>query len=105
MSDEEATLLIPFEDYEENAVNIGTQQKSSDMKRFIERVREDGLYLLDVNITDARIRSIAAFVNTGRGQHVFSQKQSEQILQSVVLFQVHLPIQFFVHTLNQMCFS
>ena len=63
MSDEEATLLIPFEDYEENAVNIGTQQKSSDMKRFIERVREDGLYLLDVNITDARIRSIAAFLN------------------------------------------
>ena len=63
MSDEEATLLIPFEDYEENAVNIGTQQKSADMKRFIERVREDGLYLLNVNITDARIRSIAAFLN------------------------------------------
>ena len=63
MSDEEATLLIPFEDYEENAVNIGTQQKSADMKRFIERVREDGLYLLNVNITDARIRAIAAFLN------------------------------------------
>jgi len=63
MSDEEATLLIPFEDYEENAVNIGTQQKSADMKRFIERVREDGLYLLNVNITDSRIRSIAAFLN------------------------------------------
>ena len=63
MSDEEATLLLPFETYEENAVNIGTQQKSADMKRFIERVREDGLYLLNVNITDARIRSIAAFLN------------------------------------------
>ncbi|MDG1546896.1 MAG: 30S ribosomal protein S2 [Candidatus Poseidoniaceae archaeon] len=63
MSDEEATLLLPFETYEENAVNIGTQQKSADMKRFIERVREDGLYLLNVNITDSRIRSIAAFLN------------------------------------------
>ncbi|MBT4069629.1 MAG: 30S ribosomal protein S2, partial [Euryarchaeota archaeon] len=42
MSDEEATLLLPFETYEENAVNIGTQQKSADMMRFIERVREDG---------------------------------------------------------------
>jgi len=63
MSDEEATLLIPFETYEENAVNIGTQQKSADMMRFIERVREDGLYLLNVNITDSRIRSIAAFLN------------------------------------------
>lgn len=63
MSDEESTLLLPFETYEENAVNIGTQQKSADMMRFIERVREDGLYLLNVNITDARIRSIAAFLN------------------------------------------
>ena len=34
------------------------------MGRFIDRVREDGLYLLDIHITDARIRSIAAFLNT-----------------------------------------
>ena len=33
------------------------------MARFIERVREDGLYLLDVNMTDSRIRSIAEFLN------------------------------------------
>ena len=60
---EESNLLLPFESYEENAVNIGTQQKSADMARFIERVREDGLYLLDVNMTDSRIRSIAQFLN------------------------------------------
>lgn len=59
---EEASLLLPFESYEENAVNIGTQQKSADMARFIERVREDGLYLLDVNMTDSRIRTTAAFL-------------------------------------------
>ena len=62
MSDE-SNLLLPFESYEENAVNIGTQQKSADMARFIERVREDGLYLLNVNMTDSRIRSIAQFLN------------------------------------------
>ena len=44
MSDE-ASLLVPFEVYEENA-NIGTQQKSAHMGRFIDKVREDGLYLL-----------------------------------------------------------
>tara|TARA_B100001564_G_C20662871_1_gene682387 strand:- start:1869 stop:2513 length:645 start_codon:yes stop_codon:yes gene_type:complete len=60
---EEATLLLPFETYEENAVNIGTQQKSADMARFIDTVRDDGLYLLDVNITDSRIRSTATFLN------------------------------------------
>jgi small subunit ribosomal protein S2 len=63
MSDE-TSLLVSAETYEENAVNIGTQQKSSDMSRFIDRVREDGLYLLDIPTTDARIRSIAALLNT-----------------------------------------
>ena len=53
---EETELLIAPDLYEENAVNIGTQQKSADMQRFIERVREDGLYMLDVNMTDHRIR-------------------------------------------------
>ena len=60
---EEASLLLPFETYEQNAVNIGTQQKSADMARFIDTVRDDGLYLLDVNMTDARIRSTAIFLN------------------------------------------
>ena len=60
---EEASLLLPFETYEENAVNIGSQQKSADMARFIDTVRDDGLYLLNVNMTDSRIRSTANFLN------------------------------------------
>ena len=60
---EEASLLLPFETYEENAVNIGTQQKSADMARFFDTVRDDGLYLLDVNMTDSRIRTTATFLN------------------------------------------
>ena len=40
MSDDVA-LLVPFSEYEENAVNIGTQQKSADMARFIQTVRDD----------------------------------------------------------------
>ena len=55
ISCQEASSLLPFETYEENAVNIGTQQKSADMARFIDTVRDDGLYLLDVNMTDSRI--------------------------------------------------
>lgn len=56
-------LLVDRETYETNAVHIGTQQKSADMGQFIQEVRDDGLYLLDLNITDARIRSIANFFN------------------------------------------
>ncbi len=62
MSDEEADLLIPVEDYLAAGVHIGTQQKTKDMDRFIHRVRTDGLYVLDVSMTDKRIRTAAQFL-------------------------------------------
>ncbi|WP_255167450.1 30S ribosomal protein S2 [Natrononativus amylolyticus] len=63
MSDEEADLLIPVEDYLGAGVHIGTQQKTKDMERFIHRVRTDGLYVLDVSKTDGRIRTAAEFLS------------------------------------------
>jgi small subunit ribosomal protein S2 len=62
MPDEEVDLLIPVEDYLGAGVHIGTQQKTSDMERFIHRVRDDGLYVLDVSQTDSRIRTAADFL-------------------------------------------
>ncbi|WP_290818925.1 30S ribosomal protein S2 [Halovivax sp.] len=62
LSDEEADLLIPVEDYLGAGVHIGTQQKTKDMERFIHRVRTDGLYVLDVSKTDRRIRTAADFL-------------------------------------------
>jgi|AntDeeMinimDraft_4_1070355.scaffolds.fasta_scaffold00362_11 small subunit ribosomal protein S2 len=62
MPDDEADLLIPVEDYLGAGVHIGTQQKTQDMERFIHRVRDDGLYVLDVSQTDSRIRTAADFL-------------------------------------------
>jgi len=59
---DEADLLIPVEDYLGAGVHIGTQQKTKDMDRFIHRVRTDGLYVLDVSMTDRRIRTAADFL-------------------------------------------
>ncbi|WP_284008606.1 30S ribosomal protein S2 [Haloarcula pelagica] len=58
----EADLLIPVDDYLGAGVHIGTQQKTKDMDRFIHRVRTDGLYVLDVSMTDQRIRTAADFL-------------------------------------------
>ena len=58
----EADLLIPIDDYLGAGVHIGTQQKTQDMERFIHRVRTDGLYVLDVSMTDKRIRTAADFL-------------------------------------------
>ena len=66
----EGATLVSEETYELYAVHIGTQQKSADMKKFISHVRSDGLYLLDLGITDGRIRSIATFLNRYDSQRV-----------------------------------
>jgi small subunit ribosomal protein S2 len=55
--------LVPVEEYLAAGIHIGTQQKSKDMKKFIYRVRGDGLYILDIRETDERIKTAAKFLN------------------------------------------
>jgi len=55
-------LLVPEDVYLTSGVHIGTQFKSADMKDFIYKVRQDGLYVLDTKKTDERIRVAAAFL-------------------------------------------
>jgi small subunit ribosomal protein S2 len=56
-------FLVREDVYLTSGVHIGTQQKSSDMKRFIFKVRNDGLYVLDIKITDERIKVGANFLS------------------------------------------
>ena len=64
MSENESPL-VPYDVYETHAVHIGTNQKSSDMQRFIDTDRADGsgLHLIDINQTDERIRTVAKFLS------------------------------------------
>jgi small subunit ribosomal protein S2 len=59
----EQPLLIAEDLYLTSGVHIGTQQKSADMRRFIFKVRNDGLYVLDIKSTDDRIRTGANFLS------------------------------------------
>ncbi|MEC9264172.1 MAG: 30S ribosomal protein S2 [Candidatus Thermoplasmatota archaeon] len=65
--------MVPLDVYEQHAVHIGTNQKSADMKQFLDTIRQDGggLHLIDVHQTDARIRMVAKFL---------SRYESERIL-------------------------
>ncbi|HWG91055.1 MAG TPA: 30S ribosomal protein S2 [Candidatus Thermoplasmatota archaeon] len=56
------TPLIPEDQYLSCGIHIGTQQKNADMKRYIYRVRNDGLFVLDVRKTDERIRAAAKMI-------------------------------------------
>lgn len=51
--------LVPEDDYLAAGVHIGSHQRSHDMERFIHKVREDGVALLQVHQTDLRLRAAA----------------------------------------------
>ena len=55
-------LLVPEDVYLTSGIHIGTQQKSASMRRFVFKVRFDGLHVLDVRETDRRIRIAAKFL-------------------------------------------
>jgi small subunit ribosomal protein S2 len=57
-----AELLVAEDEYLTSGVHIGTQHKTADMRPYIFRVRNDGLFVLDVAKTDAAIREVAQFL-------------------------------------------
>jgi small subunit ribosomal protein S2 len=55
-------LLTTEDEYLTSGVHIGTQHKTADMKPYIFRVRNDGLFVLDIAKTDAQVRKAAAAI-------------------------------------------
>ncbi len=64
------TSLVPIDEYLAAGVHIGTQQKTENMMKFVYRVRTDGLYVLDIQATDERIRLAAEFLSKYEPQRV-----------------------------------
>jgi small subunit ribosomal protein S2 len=89
-------LLVPEETYLTSGVHIGTQQKSASMRRFVHKVRFDGLHVLDVRQTDRRIRLAASFLSRIPPEKtlVVSQRQYGQ-----------KPVRVFAKTIGGVSFS
>ena len=60
---EDNSMMTTEENYMTSGVHIGTRQKTADIKNFIYKVRNDGLYIIDVKKTDERIKTAAKFLN------------------------------------------
>lgn len=56
-------MAIPEETYMTSGAHIGTRQKTADIKEFVYKVRNDGLYIIDVKKTDDRIKKAAKFIS------------------------------------------
>lgn len=82
----EYEYLIPPDDYLAAGVHIGTQVKTGDMRRFIFKVRNDGLYVLDIRQLDERIKVAAKFL---------SRFEPSKILLVAARQYAHKPVQMF----------
>jgi small subunit ribosomal protein S2 len=60
---EKQDMMISDEIYMTSGVHIGTRQKTADMKDYIYKVRNDGLYIIDINKTDKKINTAAKFIS------------------------------------------
>ena len=59
---ESKELLIDEDTFLTCGVHIGTKQKSRDMEPYVHKVREDGLRILNVNLTSEKIVDAANFL-------------------------------------------
>jgi len=79
-------LLIPEDTYLTSGVHIGTQQKSASMRRFVYKVRFDGLHVLDVRETDRRIRLAAKFLARVPAERILAVSQRQYGQKPVRIF-------------------
>lgn len=84
-------MLVPLDQYLASGIHIGTQQKTKDMDKYIYRVRQDGLYVLDIKTTDQRLRSVAKFL---------AKYDPTRILVVSTRVYGHKPVRTFAHYTN-----
>ena len=53
--------LVSPEEYIKAGVHLGTRIKTRDMKKFISKVREDGLAIIDIEKTNERLFVVSKF--------------------------------------------
>ena len=71
-------LLIPREKYLSAGVHIGMTSKTADMKRFIYKVRPNGLAVLNVGMLDKRIEHAANMLAPMKKMLIVSKKENGQ---------------------------
>ncbi len=65
---------MPYEEYLSAGMHIGMKQQTKDMKKFIYKVRDDGLAVLDLQTIEKRIKLAAKFLARFKRIMVVSRK-------------------------------
>lgn len=63
MVEQQENLLVPIDNYLKSGIHIGTKFKTTYMNSFIYKARPDGLFVLNLQKIDERLRTCAAFLS------------------------------------------
>ena len=69
-------LLVSKQEYLSAGIHIGMKSRTADMKKFIYKVREDGLAVLDLKMLDDRIKITAKFLSKAKKILVVGRKSN-----------------------------
>ena len=73
------SLLVPRETYLSAGVHIGMVSKTVDMKKYIYKIRPNGLAVLNIKIVDECIRNVIEIISGKKNVMVVSRKDSATV--------------------------
>lgn len=92
---ETKTDLIEAERYLKTGCHIGTRFKSGEMRRYVYKVRKDGLKVLNIQTLDNRIKAAAKFL---------SNYEPKQIIAVARKLYGNTPVKEFVNAIGAKCY-
>jgi len=72
-------FLIPQQEYLSAGIHIGMKSRTKDMKKFIYKVREDGLAVLDLKLLDERLAIASKFLSKAEKLLIIGRKTNSHI--------------------------
>jgi len=66
----EETMLVPNDDYLSSGIHIGTKHSTTLMKKYVYKVREDGLCILNVQLIDKKIKEVSDLINKFKPEEI-----------------------------------
>ncbi len=84
MTEEE--LLLSEEEYQKSGVHIGTQVKSKDMQEYIFKIRNDGLYILDIKKTNRMLIVVGKMLSRFKPSEILVAAQRQYAFKPVTKF-------------------
>lgn len=79
--------LVSPEEYIRAGVHLGTRIKTEDMKKFISRVRPDGLAIIDINKTNERLYILSRFLSRYDPKDILVVGRREVARKPILMFQ------------------